>query len=198
MPGFGTINKNDEKLHPAVEAHKPDLVSLDLWLNSRDGLETIRTLKSRFPSLRILVLSQFDEMLYAERVLRAGASGYVTKEQGVKEVLTAIRTVLAGERYVSSKIAALVLHKMVDARQGSRNRAVENLTDRELQILGLRGAGLSTRKIAEGLHVSFKTVETHRENIKHKLGLSDAVELVRYAANWGRGLKPSTTAKIAT
>jgi DNA-binding NarL/FixJ family response regulator len=135
-------------MYKAVEAHKPDLLSLDLWLNNLDGLETIGTLKSRFPSLRILVLSQFDEMLYAERVLRAGASGYVTKEQGVKEVLTAIRTVLAGERYVSSKIA-------------------------------------------EGLHVSFKTVETHRENIKRKLGLSDAVELVRYAANWGHGFKLS-------
>ena len=93
--------------------------------------------------------------------------------------------------YVSSKIAALVLPKTVDARQGSRNRAVENLTDRELQILGLLGAGLSTRTIADELHVSFKTVETRRENIKHKLGLSDAVELVRYAANWGRGFKLS-------
>jgi len=178
---------NTMEMYKTVEAQKPDLILLDLWLNNGDGLETIKTLKSRFPALLILVLSQFDEKLYAERVLRAGARGYVMKAQGVTEVLAAIRTVLAGELYVSSKIAALVLHKTVETNWGSRKKGVENLTDRELQILQLLGTGMSTKKIAAEFNLSFKTVETHRENIKHKLELDDAVELIRYASEWLQG-----------
>ena len=182
----------------AVALHKPDLVLLDLWMDNKDGLELIKELKSQIPSLRILVFSQSDEALYAERALRAGASGFVMKEQTAKEIVAAIETVLAGELYVSPKVAACALHKLLETKPQNRSPRVECLTNRELQVLRLLATGMSTRKIADELHVSFKTVETHRENIKHKLGLSDAVELVRYAANWGRGLKPSTTAKIAT
>jgi DNA-binding NarL/FixJ family response regulator len=171
----------------AVSVLQPDLVLLDLWLNGGDGLELIKALKSQFPSLHILVLSQFDEALYAERALRAGALGYVMKEQPSKEVLAAIRTVLGGEIYVSPRVAARVLHKAIETKRENRNGRVENLTDRELQVLQLLGAGMSTRKIADELTLSFKTVETHRENIKRKLGLGDAVELVRYAAEWVRG-----------
>jgi DNA-binding NarL/FixJ family response regulator len=180
----------------AVSILQPDLVLLDLWLNGGDGLELIKSFKSQFPSLQILVLSQFDEALYAERSLRAGALGYVMKEQPSKEVLAAIRTVLGGEIYVSPRVAARVLHKACEMKRENRNGRVENLTDRELQVLQLLGAGMSTRKIADELTLSFKTVETHRENIKRKLGLGDAVELIRYAADWVRGQSFSSSRGI--
>jgi DNA-binding NarL/FixJ family response regulator len=173
----------------AVAAQKPDLVLLDLRLRSGDGLELIKDLILQHPSLLILVVSQCDEMLYAERALRAGARGYVMKEQATVEVLTAIRRILAGELYVSSRIAALALHKMIETRPKVHGPSIKNLTDRELQVLQLLGAGVSTKKIAAKLNLSFKTVETHRENIKHKMGLSDAAELVRYAMSWVDGAR---------
>ncbi len=178
----------------AIESCKPDLLLLDLRLRSDDGLELVKALIARFPSLRILVISQFDEALYAERALRAGARGYVMKEQVTDEVLNAIRTILAGELYVSPRIAALALHKMIETRPAAPRGGLESLTDRELQVFQLLGAGLSTRHIATKLHLSFKTVETHRENIKHKLGLPDAAELARRAADWVQSCKPPPAA----
>ncbi len=174
-----------------VESVKPDLLLLDLRLRNGDGLELIKTLRSRFPSLRILVISQFDEAIYAERALRAGARGYLMKEQATQEVLTAMRTILAGELYVSPKIAALALHKLVETTPPVPGSGIASLTDRELEVFRLLGGGLSTRQIAAELHLSFKTVETHRENIKHKLGLSGAAELVRRAREWVDGCTPS-------
>lgn len=175
--------------HEAVKTAKPDLVLLDLFLNGGDGLELIKVLKSQFPSLLILVLSQFDESLYAERVLRAGAHGYVMKERAVKEVVDAIRMILAGELYVSSKVAALALQKMIRTKPDTKNGSngdgcVENLSDRELQVFQLLGIGMGTRKIADKLNLSLKTIETHRENIKRKLGLRGATELVNHATHW--------------
>jgi DNA-binding NarL/FixJ family response regulator len=167
-----------------VKALRPDLVLLDLWLGGGDGLELIKSLKSQFPLLRILVISFSDEAVYTERALRAGAMGYVTKTQPTSELLTAIRTVLVNEIYVSPTAARLLLHKSVGLKRENTKRGTELLTDRELQVLQLLGSGLSTRKIAEELGVSFKTVETHRENLKHKLQLGDAVELVSYATGW--------------
>lgn len=179
--------------YKAVETLKPDLVMLDLWLDNQDGLVTIKNLKQLQPSLVILVLSQLDEMIYAERVLRAGARGYLMKEQGVKDVITAIRTVLAGEVYVSSKTASRFLQKSAGMETGNHKGDVSKLTDRELQVLLLLGAGMSTKRIANEINLSFKTVETHRENIKHKLQLSDAVQLIHYASAW---LKDQTHPKI--
>ena len=177
----------------AVAAHSPDLVLLDLWLDKGDGLELIKTLRLQHPALRILVLSQFEESVYAERALRAGARGYVMKEQASKEVVAAMQKVLAGELYVSPKMAAIALHKLVEPKNRNGAGSIEGLTDRELQIFELLGAGMSTRRIADSLSLSFKTIETHRENIKHKLGLRDAAELTHSAANWRRGLRPSVT-----
>jgi DNA-binding NarL/FixJ family response regulator len=182
----GEAGSTDETLL-AVESQRPDLLLLDLWLDNKDGLETIKSLKARFPSLLILVLSQLDEMIYAERVLRAGAHGYLMKEHGVKEVMKAIRTILAGEMYVSQKTASRILHKTIEANGGNRMNNVNKLTNRELQILLLLGAGMSTKKIAAEINLSFKTVETHRENIKHKLELDDAVQLIHYASAWLHG-----------
>jgi DNA-binding NarL/FixJ family response regulator len=170
----------------AVAWHKPDLVILDLRLKSGDGLELIKSLKARFPGLRILVLSQYEAPLYVERALRAGAMGYVVKEQAANEVLGAIRAVLAGEVYLTRGMAARLLHKFVGAQPEATSEGTEPLTDRELHVLHLLGSGMSTREIATELNLSFKTVETHRENIKRKLGLQGAAALIHYATEWAR------------
>src|SRR5215831_5579202 len=167
-----------------VDSQNPDLVILDLRLKGGDGLELIKSLKALHSDLRILILSQYEAPLYAERALRAGAMGYLVKEQGAEEVLSAIRTVLAGQVYLTRGTAALLLHKYVGATSRSSSDHVQELTDRELHVLGLLGAGLSTREIAAELRLSFKTVETHRENIKRKLGLQGAAALIHYATNW--------------
>jgi DNA-binding NarL/FixJ family response regulator len=170
----------------AVAQLKPDLVLLDLRLKGGDGLELIKSLRSQYAKLRILVLSQFDAPHYAERALRAGALGYVVKEQAAEEVLSAIRTVLAGEVYLTRALAARLLHTFVGTVPGIPRAGVEQLTDRELHVLHLLGSGMSTREVAIELSLSFKTVETHRENIKRKLGLHGAAELIHYASAWGR------------
>lgn len=168
----------------AVMEHQPDLVVLDLWLDGGDGLELIKALKKQFSQLRILVLSQFDEALYAERVLRAGAQGYLMKDQATKELLSAIRTVIAGEVYLNRTMTNQLLQKTFASQPIPRATRVESLTDRELQVLLLLGTGMGTRKIAERLNLSVKTVETYREHIKQKLDLSGATELVHFATHW--------------
>lgn len=170
----------------AVALQKPDLVILDLRLRGGDGLDLIKTLLALYPDLRILILSQYEAPMYAERALRAGALGYVVKEQAAEEILGAIRTVLAGEVYLTRGMAALLLHKFVGTPKSPNRGGTDQLTDRELHVLHLLGAGLSTREIAGELNLSFKTIETHRENIKRKLGLQNAAALVHYATQWAR------------
>jgi DNA-binding NarL/FixJ family response regulator len=172
------------KAQEAVVAQKPDLILLDLRLGQADGLESIKALKSRFGNLRIVVISQFDEVVYAERALRAGAMGYVMKDQATEEVLGAVRTVLGGKVYLSPAMTHRVLNSNFAAKFQPRAAAVENLTDRELHVLQLLGMGTSTRKIAEQMNLSIKTVETYREHLKQKLGLSNSTELVHYATHW--------------
>jgi len=172
----------------AVVAKKPDVVLLDLRLGQADGLESIKTLMSRFEKLRIVVISQFDEAVYAERSLRAGAMGYVMKDQATEEVLGAIRTVLTGQVYLSRAMTNRVLQTNFTGRSSPHAASVEKLTDRELHVLQLLGIGTSTRKIAGQMHLSIKTVETYREHLKHKLGWSNSTELVHYATHWvGQG-----------
>lgn len=165
---------------------KPDLVILDLRLKGGDGLDLIKSLKAEFPSLRMIVLSQYEAPLYVERALRAGALGYVVKEQAAEELLSAVRTVLAGEVYLTRGMSARLLHTFVGATPGTPRSGIDQLTDRELQVLQLLGAGMSTRRVAEELKISFKTIETHRENIKRKLGVRDASALILYANEWAR------------
>jgi len=170
----------------AVARHKPDLIILDLRLKAQDGLELIKSLKAQYPDLRILILSQYGAPLYIERAMRAGASGYVVKEQAAEEVMSAIRVVLAGEIYLTRGMAGLLLKKFLVPKAGPAQAGAEPLTDRELHVLQLLGSGLSTREIAAELNLSFKTIETHRENIKRKLGLRDAAALVHFATQWAR------------
>ncbi|HSU57257.1 MAG TPA: response regulator transcription factor, partial [Candidatus Dormibacteraeota bacterium] len=170
----------------AVATQKPDLVLLDLRLRGEDGLELIKALKAQFPHLKILIISQYDAPLYAERALRAGALGYVVKEQAAQEVLNAIRTVLAGDVYLTRGTAALLLHKFIGTSGSAAPEGIQSLSDRELHVLQLLGTGLSSREIAGQLSISFKTVETHRENIKKKLGLTTAAALIHFATTWAK------------
>ncbi len=167
-----------------VEQSKPDLMLLDLRLKGGDTLDLIKTLRVEHPNLKVLVLSQYDELIFAERVLRAGASGYIMKENATSEVLRAVRKVLAGELYFSEKVAAEVVQRSLREKPGASHVGLERLSDRELQVFQLIGAFYSTQEIAEQFHLSPKTVETHREKIKHKLGLHNAAELKQFARKW--------------
>jgi DNA-binding NarL/FixJ family response regulator len=150
-------------------------------------LDFIKELKLQQPGMLTMVVSVCDEMVYAERALQAGACGYVMKNCSAEEILGAIRMVLAGDFYVSRKIGMLALREMAGKGPRLKSRGLGKLTDRELQVFGLLGAGMTTQKIAARLCLSPKTIQTHRENIKHKLGLSHANELERHATLWVEG-----------
>src|SRR5947207_11238419 len=171
---------------------KADLMLLDLRLKAGDALDLIKSLRVEHPELKVLVLSQYDELLFAERALRAGASGYIMKENATDEVLRAVRKVLAGELYFSERVAAaLVQRTFRDKPIGSRI-GVESLSDREMQVFQFLGASYNAREIAEQFHLSRKTVETHCEKIKHKLNLKNAAELKQFARKWAaENLMPS-------
>ena len=177
----------------ALLEHKPHLVTVDIRLGDGNGMDLLKFIKDEHPSVLTLVISQCDESLYAERALKAGARGYLMKERATEEVLSAIRTVLTGGLFVSPKIATLALNKMIGASPLDRkHNAIQTLTDRELYVLQLLGAGLSSRKTAAKLCLSVKTVESHRENIKRKLGIATAPELVRFATEWLNNQPPQT------
>ena len=163
----------------------PDLILVDISLPDRNGLELIKDLCALFPGLLILVVSMHDESLYAERVLRAGARGYLMKQEGGKKLMEAIRQILAGQIYVSEKMSAAILEIFSGRRDFDGGSPIERLTDREFEVFQLMGQGLSTREIGQRLHISSKTVESHRRNIMRKLGLKSAARLVRYAIHHG-------------
>jgi DNA-binding NarL/FixJ family response regulator len=168
----------------AIEARRPDIVILDLTLRSSSGLELIKDFKARGVGLPILVLSMHEESLYAERVLRAGAQGYVSKQESSHHILTAIRTVLAGRIHVSPEISSSLMKRMVGAAPKAEPSPVASLADRELEVFQRIGQGQSTRKIAENLGLSVKTVESYRARIKEKLRLDDGVQLLKRALQW--------------
>lgn len=168
----------------AITKSPPDVAIVDISLKGASGIELIKTLKARQPELLVLVLSMHEESLYAERALRAGASGYITKQEATNNVLTAIRKVLGGEIYVSETMASRMLRKMVSGSANDSESAVSTLSDRELEVFELIGQGRATREIANSLHLSVKTVETHRARIKEKLQLKTGAELVRHAVQW--------------
>ncbi len=164
----------------AVREQHPDLVFVDVSLGRRSGLDLIKQLRSEFKDLRILVFSMHDEELYAERSLRAGADGYLHKSAASEVLVDATRTLLSGGTWLSPKMTERLVHQAVHD-SGSDSGGVTSLSDRELEVFQLIGAGLSTRRIAERLSISIKTVETHRENIKRKLDIDNAAELTRFA-----------------
>ncbi len=166
----------------AIERLKPDIAVIDLSLKGSSGLELIKSIKAAYPKLLMLVLSMYDEALYAERVLRAGAAGYVMKQEATEKVLVAMRKVLSGGIYLSERMSSKFMHQLVGGgRTADGGSLIERLSDRELEVFGLIGEGRGTRQIAEQLHLSVKTVESHRAHIKEKLNLSSASELVHRA-----------------
>jgi len=170
----------------AITKHKPDVAVVDLSLRGTSGLELIKDIRVRHADLPVLVLSMSDESVYAERVLRAGASGYLMKEAATDEVLTALRRVLDGGIYLSDAMASRLLAQLVRGVPADGGSPVDRLSDRELEVFGLIGRGLGTGEIARRLHLSPKTIETYRAHIKQKLNLADAAELLQHAIYYVR------------
>jgi DNA-binding NarL/FixJ family response regulator len=167
-----------------IKESGPDIAIVDISLKETSGMELVKDIKAKHPNLPVLVLSMHDEALYAERMLRAGARGYVMKAEATEKVIVAIRKILDGQIYVSDNMAAKMVRKLVGVGPDVGVSAIERLSDRELEVFHLIGQGYGTRQIAERLHLSIKTIETYREHIKEKLNLADASELLQYAIQW--------------
>ncbi len=167
-----------------VEQEMPTLVIIDISLKDSNGLELVKQVKARFPAVKMLVASMHDESLYAERSLRDGAMGYISKQENGDEMIAGIKRVLGGKVYLSGRVADRILHRVVDGEEKLDRSPIDNLSDRELEVFELIGKGLTTRQIAKKLHLSPKTIETHREHIKVKLTLKNSNELVRHAVKW--------------
>jgi DNA-binding NarL/FixJ family response regulator len=165
-----------------ITSQRPHLVILDLSLKDAFGLDLIRDLRACQPGLQVLVLTMHESALYAERALRAGASGYLTKRDATTRILTAIREVLAGDVYLSESLAGRVVKHLTGGGKGVPT--LERLSDRELEVLRRLGGGENTREIAEALHLDMRTVETYRARIKTKLDLKNGQELLRFAIEW--------------
>jgi DNA-binding NarL/FixJ family response regulator len=168
----------------AIRKHHPDLVIVDLTLEGSDGLDLVKDLKGRHPKMPTLVLSMHDEAVYAERALKAGAGGYVSKQLLDEMILVAIRQVFAGETYLSEPLKARLATKFLGGRTLETSSPFAALSDRELQVFRLIGQGRGTRQIAATLQLSIKTIESHCEHIKQKLVLTSAVELTHRATQW--------------
>jgi DNA-binding NarL/FixJ family response regulator len=176
-----------EEMHAALSAiphARPDILIVDISLNGPDGLELLKNIRITSPRLPVLVLSMHDESIYAERALRAGANGYIMKQEATEKVLVALRRILSGEIYVSGRIANSMLQHYVHGASPSAHSSISELTDRELEVFRLIGEGHGTRQIAEALHLSVKTVESYQAHIKEKLCLRSARELVQHAVEW--------------
>lgn len=162
----------------------PDLIIADISLRGNNGLELIKNIKALYPHLKVLVFSMHDEVVYAQRALRAGARAYVMKQEDAEKIKAAIRRIMEGDIYVSQRVSDQLLHQIVNGTASSSQSPVDRLSDRELEVVQSIGNGLSTREIAGALNVSVKTIESHRAHIKEKLNLKNATELVQFAVQW--------------
>ena len=167
-----------------VDATQPDLVVIDISIKGGSGLDLVKQIHARTPQIKMLVSSMHDEILFAERALRAGAMGYVNKEEAAHEIVHAIRKILDGQIYLSSRMSNQILHRLTGRPADADPSTIGNLSDREMEVFGLIGQGRTTKQIAEHLHLSGKTIETYRENLKKKLDLKNASELARRAMQW--------------
>jgi DNA-binding NarL/FixJ family response regulator len=175
----------------AIGRLKPDLVIADISLKDSSGLELMRNIKAQYSKLPVLVVSAHDESVYAEIAFRAGALGYLMKEEALARVISAIRRVLGGNIYVSEKLAARMLEQQIRGKPDLQHSPVEGLSDRELEVFQLIGQWKKTSEIASELHLSVKTVEYYREQIKHKLNLKNAAELTQRATSWVQRENPA-------
>jgi DNA-binding NarL/FixJ family response regulator len=168
----------------AVENLKPDIVVLDISLSGPDGLDVLKEIRMKTAALPVLILSMHDESIYAERAMRAGANGYIMKQEATEKVLVAIRRILQGDMYLSDRLTNAMLQQFVRGTPPTKTSPLVNLTDRELEVFRLIGEGHGTRRIADELHLSVKTIESYQAHIKEKLALRNARELVRHAIEW--------------
>ena len=167
-----------------LTSKRPDLMLIDITLPGKSGLELVKDVKAMHPDLPMLVLSMHDESLYADRVLRAGARGYITKHEGGDKLMGAIRHVLSGRIYVSESMSAHILEIFSGGQTGIDRSSIQKLSDREFQVFDALGEGLSSHEIAKKLHLSAKTVDAHRANIKTKLKINTTAELISFSARW--------------
>ncbi len=165
---------------------RPDVAIVDISLKGESGIDLIKDLRARHPDLPVFTLSMHDEAIYAEEVLRAGALGYSTKEEAAANLLHGIRQVLGGQVFLSERMSAKMLFKTVGHRAEAPGLSIDRLSEREMEVFRLIGQGLTTRKIAETLQVSTKTIESHRASIKQKLQLDSATELAQHAIHWAQ------------
>ena len=179
----GAAASAQETLKQLAKAH-PDLMIMDLTLQDGLAFDLIKTIKERYPKIRLLVVSAFEERLYAERALRCGAQGYVNKRECEATLLQAIRTVLSGQRHVSEEVLQRLVNKALDGVQPDNDDVASLLTERELEIFQLIGQGVTTGDIAQQLHLSPHTVDSHREKMRHKLGVKNGHELRQQAMRW--------------
>ena len=182
--GFGICGEAGDAAEgmTVIRQLKPDLVIVDLSLPGANGIELIKNIRAEFQKLPVLILSMHDESLYALRALRAGAQGYVMKQEALENVVNAIREVLAGRPYLSQEMSAKLITNF--ASGSNQANPTDKLSDRELEILELIGKGHDVHEIARALHISAKTVETHRAHIKEKLNLKNARQVTRFAVQW--------------
>jgi DNA-binding NarL/FixJ family response regulator len=176
--------QTEREARAAIRALAPDVVIVDISLAQGDGLELVRDVHAQRPELPMLVLSMHDELIYGERLLAAGASGYIMKQAASDQLLVALRRVLSGGVYVSDSLAGSLGKTRAEGAEGVASDPIERLSNRELQVLSLIGRGLSSREAADGLGLSVKTVETHRQSLKRKLNLATNAQLLQYAINW--------------
>jgi DNA-binding NarL/FixJ family response regulator len=172
-----------------LASSKPDVLIVDISLNGPDGLDLLKNIRNVYPTLPVLILSMHEESIYAERALRAGANGYIMKQEATEKVLVALRRILGGEIYVSDRIANKMLKHYITGSGTLRNSSIADLSDRELEVFRLIGEGHGTRQIAEELHLSIKTVESYQAHIKEKLSLRSARELMQHAIQWNMNEK---------
>jgi len=175
-------------MHVLASAH-PDILIVDISLNGPDGIDLLKNIRLSHPTLPVLILSMHDELIYAERALRAGANGYIMKQEATENVLVAARRILNGEIYVSTRIANQMLRHYITESGTLRNSSIADLSDRELEVFRLIGEGHGTRQIAKELHLSIKTVESYQSHIKEKLSLRSARELMQRAIQWNMNEK---------
>jgi DNA-binding NarL/FixJ family response regulator len=176
----------------AIRDLKPEAVIVDISLKQGDGIELVKDARAHYPTLPILVLSMHDETIYAERMLSAGANGYIMKQAASDQFLVALRRVLDGGIYVSEAVGNSMIQKFASGGSYISANPIDRLSNRELQILHMIGRGLSTRQAADTLNLSVKTVESHRQRIKRKLNLTTGSQLVQYAVNWFSGREAPT------
>ena len=175
----------------AISATRPDILIVDISLNGPDGLDLLKNLRSLYPDLPVLILSMHDESIYAERALRARANGYIMKQEATEKVLVAVRRILDGEIYLSSRMSNKLLQQYLTGQTAETDSRMAALSDRELEVFRLIGEGLGTRQIADALHLSMKTVESYQAHLKEKLSLRTGRELMQHAIQWTLSEKSS-------